>query len=77
MGHAYAYAVLDRERHTVTCSRCDYAETAPHAYADGTCIYSRRRNVLAPGEMETVNLKSKLLLDCPDANDITVKLEDA
>ena len=40
-------------------------------------IFSRKRNVLAPGEMETVNLKSQLLLDCPEANDITVKLEDA
>ena len=46
-------------------------------YAGDKQIFSRKRNVLAPGEMETVNLKSKLLLDCPDANDITVKLEDA
>ena len=40
-------------------------------------IFSRKRNVLAPGEMETVNLKSKLLLECPEASEITVKLEDA
>ncbi len=46
-------------------------------YAGDKQIFSRKRNVLAPGEMETVNLKSKLLLDCPDANEITVKLEDA
>jgi NADPH-dependent 2,4-dienoyl-CoA reductase/sulfur reductase-like enzyme len=46
-------------------------------YAGDQQIFSRKRNVLAPGEMETVNLKSKLLLDCPDANEITVKLEDA
>jgi len=46
-------------------------------YAGDKQIFSRKRNVLAPGEMETVNLKSKLLLDCPEANDITVKLEDA
>ena len=46
-------------------------------YAGDKAIFSRKRNVLAPGEMETVNLKSRLLLECPDANEITVKLEDA
>lgn len=46
-------------------------------YAGEKQIFSRKRNVLAPGEMETVNLKSQLLLDCPEANEITVKLEDA
>lgn len=40
-------------------------------------IFSRKRPVLAPGEMETVQLKSRLILDCPDAGEITVKLEDA
>ena len=46
-------------------------------YAGETKIFSRKRNVLAPGEMETVNLKCQALLDCPDANEMTVKLEDA
>lgn len=46
-------------------------------YAGDEKIFSRKRNVLAPGEMETVNLKSQLLLDHPDATEITVKLEDA
>ncbi len=46
-------------------------------YAGDKAIFSRKRNVLAPGEMETVNLKSGLLLDCPEADSITVKLEDA
>ena len=46
-------------------------------YAGEKKIFSRKRNVLAPGEMETVNLKSQLLLECPEANEITVKLEDA
>jgi NADPH-dependent 2,4-dienoyl-CoA reductase/sulfur reductase-like enzyme len=40
-------------------------------------IFKRKRNVLAPGEMETVNLKTNELLACPEANEITVKLEDA
>ena len=46
-------------------------------YAGQKQIFTRKRNVLAPGEMETVNLKSSLLLDCPEADDITVTLEDA
>lgn len=46
-------------------------------YAGSKQIFTRKRNVLAPGEMETVNLKSQLLLDCPEAEEITVKLEDA
>lgn len=46
-------------------------------YAGDKAIFSRKRNVLAPGEMETVNLKSRLLLECPEADSITVKLEDA
>lgn len=40
-------------------------------------IFSRKRNVLAPGEMETVNLKCQALLDCPEAEEIIVKLEEA
>ena len=46
-------------------------------YAGETKIFSRKRNVLAPGEMETVNLKCQALLDCPDATEIIVKLEEA
>ena len=46
-------------------------------YAGDKQIFTKKRNVLAPGEMETVNLKSQLLLDCPEANEITVTLEDA
>ena len=46
-------------------------------YAGDKQIFTKKRNVLAPGEMETVNLKSKLLLDCPKADEITVTLEDA
>lgn len=40
-------------------------------------IFSRKRPVLAPGEMETVQLKSRLILDSPDVGELTVKLEDA
>lgn len=40
-------------------------------------IFSRKRPVLAPGEMETVQLQSRLIPDCPDVGELTVKLEDA
>lgn len=46
-------------------------------YAGDTCIYSRKRPVLAPGEMESVVLKAQQLLDHPEADHITVTLEEA
>lgn len=45
-------------------------------YAGDTCIFSRRRPVLAPGEMETVQLKGELLRAHPEATQITVTLEE-
>lgn len=46
-------------------------------YAGDKCIFNRKKNVLAPGEMETVQLKSQLLLEYPEAEAITVTLEEA
>ena len=46
-------------------------------YAGDTLIYSKKRKVMAPGEMETVQLKTRAILDCPEAESICVKLEDA
>ena len=46
-------------------------------YAGDACIFSRKRPVLAPGEMETVILKTSLLKDHPEAQGITVTLEEA
>lgn len=46
-------------------------------YAGDTPIFSRKRPVLAPGEMETVQLKVQSLLDHPEADHITVTLEEA
>ena len=40
-------------------------------------ILTKKRPVLTPGEMETVYLKTEELLACPEADRITVKLEDA
>ncbi len=46
-------------------------------YAGDACIFSRKRPVLAPGEMETVQLKTALLKEHPEAAGITVTLEEA
>ena len=46
-------------------------------YAGDTLIFSKKRKVMAPGEMETVQLKCADLLACPQADRILVKLEDA
>ena len=44
----------------------------------GDRIISNKKKIkLAPGEMETVNLKTNELMACPEADSITVKLEDA
>ena len=43
-------------------------------YRGTDCIYSRKRPVLAPGEMETVRLKAELLRGLGDA--VTVTLEE-
>ena len=46
-------------------------------YLGDTCIFSRKRPVLAPGEMETVRLKRADLRAQPDASCLTVTLEEA
>ena len=46
-------------------------------YLGGACIFTRRRPVLAPGEMETLQLKGDLLRQNPAAGSITVTLEEA
>lgn len=42
-------------------------------YRGTDCIYSRKRPVLAPGEMETVRLKAELLRGPGDAVTVTLK----
>ncbi len=44
---------------------------------NGKEIFSRKRPVLAPGEMETVQLKCQQILDCGDVRELCVGLEDA
>ena len=54
-----------------------YKDKKVAVYAGDTCVFSRKRPVLAPGEMETVVLKTSLLKDHPEAQGITVTLEEA
>ena len=54
-----------------------YKDKKVAVYAGDTCVFSRKRPVLAPGEMETVILKTKDLKDHPEAQGITVTLEEA
>ncbi len=46
-------------------------------YVGDTCIFTRKRPVLAPGEMETVTLKGELLRNHQGADHVTVTLEEA
>ena len=46
-------------------------------YAGDEVIFSKKRPVLAPGEMETVVLKAKVLKAHSDLDHITVTLEEA
>jgi len=46
-------------------------------YAGEDVIFSKKRPVLAPGEMETVILKAKVLKEHADLDHITVTLEEA
>ena len=54
-----------------------YKNMAIGVYFDGEQVQHRRRQVMAPGEMETVILKTSLLTDHPEADGITVTLEEA
>ena len=46
-------------------------------YAGDTPVFSRKRPVLAPGQIQTVRLNVQTLLDHPEAEAITVTLEEA
>ncbi len=46
-------------------------------YVGDTCIFTKKRPVMAPGEMETIQLKKALLEEHPEAEAIRVTLEEA
>ena len=54
-----------------------YQNKTVAVYAGDSCIFRRKRPVLAPGEMETVLLKGEALRAHADAGQITVTLEEA
>ena len=45
-------------------------------YAGDQLIFSRKKKVFAPGEMETVKISCQKLLACPEAEKLTVRLEE-
>ena len=54
-----------------------YKGKALAVYAGETCLWRRKRPVMAPGEMETVVLKADALAKIPaDAANLTVTLEE-
>ena len=54
-----------------------YRDRALAVYAGQTCIWRRKRPVLAPGEMETIVLKGPALDKLPGCGGLTVTLEEA
>ena len=64
---------LERDGHRVE-TRPAGGELTEALCRGADCIYSRKRPVLAPGEMETVRLKAELLRGPGDA--VTVTLEE-
>ena len=47
------------------------------AYFDEERVIHRKRQVVAPGEMEQIQLTKEMLLKYPDLKTITVKIEEA
>lgn len=54
-----------------------YRNKALAVYAGDTCIWRRKRPVLAPGEMETILLQGPALDKLPGCGGLTVTLEEA
>ncbi|MEY8391403.1 FAD-dependent oxidoreductase [Lachnospiraceae bacterium 45-W7] len=66
------------ENHTLRFRVGDvYKNCYVAVYLDETRIYHRKKQVLAPGEMEEVVLKKETLATVPNLAKITVKLEEA
>lgn len=53
-----------------------YANKKIAFYADETLLFSKKKKVLAPGEMETVQIKNSLLQEQTVIKNITITLED-
>ena len=47
------------------------------AYFEDECVIHKKRQIMAPGEMEELKLKKEDLLKYPDLKTITVKIEEA
>ena len=47
------------------------------AYFDDECVIHKKRQIVAPGEMEEIRLTKEQLAEYPDLKTITVKIEEA
>lgn len=66
------------EEHTLRFRVGDvYKNCYVAVYLDEKRIYHRKKQILAPGEMEEIVLKKEELAAVPDLTKITVKLEEA
>ena len=54
-----------------------YRDRSVCVYYDGKKISSRKKRVLAPGEMEQVVLKKNSFADYPDLSEIVICTEEA
>ena len=52
-----------------------YSKKKINVYLDDTLIFSKFRKILAPGEMETIQIRCRDLLSVPGARKLSVRLE--
>jgi hypothetical protein len=53
-----------------------YQNKYVNIYFDDRKVYSRKKNVMAPGEMEEIKLLKRELMKEPALKEITLKIED-
>lgn len=54
-----------------------YRDRSIAVYYDGKLVSSRKKRIMAPGEMEQVVLTKASFADCPDLKEITIRAEEA
>ncbi len=53
-----------------------YKEKSISVYYDERNVYSQKKRIMAPGEMEEIKIKKQDLLNCPGLKEITIRIED-
>ena len=54
-----------------------YKDAFVSVYIGDKCVQHKKKRIIAPGEMEQIVLQKKQLLQYPDADTVTVKIEEA